>query len=628
MFRLFTYLYLIAHLFAGVAQAQKQPNFVWLTSEDNHKKFIHLYNPAGVKMTSLDRLAGQSIIFDNAFSNAPVCSVARSTLALGSYAPKNGVHNHRAFKPVATDLATIYQIFKKQGYYTVNDNKEDFNFTSNTGEQWDQIGRGADWSGRATGQPFFYINNTNLTHEQQMLFDESEKTTKPVPDLPKNFQLPAYLPDTLLMRYSYARYYQQHKLLDKHLNRVLDKLAAENLLKDTFVFYFSDHGGVLPGSKGYSREVGLQIPLVVYVPENFKHLLSPSLQKKLGKRVAGFVSFVDFLPTMAKLAGFKLSQSTDGTPFLGQDVSLTELESRQTVISYADRFGDKMDHIRTLRKGQLKYVRNFKPYRADGINQGYRFKQAALSEWRDLFHANKLNPEQAQFFTAKPAEALYDLAKDPDEINNLINAPEYQKPLQEMRQQLAQSLKEWPDLAFLPEYLLTKNADNWRHYGLEQQSKIVQAINIAQLQLEDFSRVHRKLNKAIKSGDYLSQYWALQTMLGFAEQGHKVSKKIDLLSLEKNTADTLLQAMVLAIRQQEKPEITFYQTRLNQLLTQESDAIKAIQILNIATYLNDQHQLKAALDIPLDAYQAACKNESYCKYLIRYLKNQAAYLIE
>lgn len=608
------------------ANAQSRPNIVWLTSEDNHKKFIHLYNPAGVKMTSLARLADQSIVFDNAFSNAPVCSVARSTLALGSYAPKHGTQNHRAFKPVDTNLKSLYQILKNNGYYTVNDVKEDFNFVYQKSAQWSQLGRGVDWSKRQADQPFFYIKNTNLTHEQQMLFKASDIKDKPVPPLPSNFKLPAYLPDTQLMRYSYARYYQQHRLLDQHLNQVLDKLAADKLLDNTFIFYFSDHGGVLPGSKGYTREAGLEVTLLVYVPKNFKHLLNPSMQQKIGQRVSGFVSFVDFLPTMAELAGISLPQKTDGQAFLGQNVTLAELESRQTVIAYADRFGDKMDHIRTLRKGHLKYVRNFQPYRADGINQGYRYKQAALSEWRTLYRQGKLNPGQAEFFKAKPAEALYDLKADPDEINNLANSPKYQQSLLKMRKSLFKQLQQWPDLAFVPEYLLTKNADNWHEYGTQNSKQIKRAMSIAQLQLSDFKTAYPQLKQALAQGDYLSQFWALQTLLGFAEQGHKISQFIPLNELSTNSPDTLLNALVLAIKQLETPNKKAYQDQLNQVLKVETDAVKAMQILNIATYLKDQHQIQANLNLSLKSYQKACESESYCQYLIRYLTNQAAYL--
>ena len=59
---------------------QSYPNIVWLTTEDNSPHHMKLYNQNGAAMPAIEKLAKEGIIFDNAFSNAPVCSVARSTL--------------------------------------------------------------------------------------------------------------------------------------------------------------------------------------------------------------------------------------------------------------------------------------------------------------------------------------------------------------------------------------------------------------------------------------------------------------------------------------------------------------------------------------------------------------------
>ena len=64
-----------------------QPNFVWFTSEDNSVHFSRIYNESGIRMPTIERLASHGLIFDHAFSNAPVCSVARTTLLTGAYGP-------------------------------------------------------------------------------------------------------------------------------------------------------------------------------------------------------------------------------------------------------------------------------------------------------------------------------------------------------------------------------------------------------------------------------------------------------------------------------------------------------------------------------------------------------------
>ena len=84
-------------------------------------------------------------------------------------------------------------------------------------------------------------------------------------------------------------------------------LEDDGVLDDTFIFYFGDHGGVLPRGKGYIYENGLHVPLIVYVPENWRHLVDGDY----GDRVRGFVSFIDFAPTVLHLAGIEVPLHMD-----------------------------------------------------------------------------------------------------------------------------------------------------------------------------------------------------------------------------------------------------------------------------------------------------------------------------
>ena len=64
----------------AVCRAADRPNFIWLISEDNSKHFMRLLDETGPKTPNIERLAEHGLVFDHAFSNAPVCSVARTTL--------------------------------------------------------------------------------------------------------------------------------------------------------------------------------------------------------------------------------------------------------------------------------------------------------------------------------------------------------------------------------------------------------------------------------------------------------------------------------------------------------------------------------------------------------------------
>ena len=107
-----------------------RPNIIWLTTEDNSSHHMRLYNENGAPMPAIEKLANGGIVFDNAFSNAPVCSVARSTLITGCYAPRIFTQFHRRAKhvPLPNDLMPMPYYLKKVGYYTTNNSKQDYNF--------------------------------------------------------------------------------------------------------------------------------------------------------------------------------------------------------------------------------------------------------------------------------------------------------------------------------------------------------------------------------------------------------------------------------------------------------------------------------------------------------------------
>ena len=71
--------------------------------------------------------------------------------------------------------------------------------------------------------------------------------------------------------------------------------------------------------------------------------------------------------------------------------------------------------------------------------------------------AGKLNPTQMLFWSrTKPKEELYDLEKDPYEVNNLAGSPEHETTLKEMRAALDKWMADTKDLGGVPEQELIK----------------------------------------------------------------------------------------------------------------------------------------------------------------------------
>ncbi len=491
---------------------EKQPNIVWIVSEDNSKHYMKLFDENGVSTPNIEALADHGLTYTGAFSNAPVCSVARSTIISGCYGPRIGTQFHRKNQivPMPEGVKMFPAYLRKAGYYTSNNSKEDYNIVKEV-NVWDDSSKKAHWKNRTEGQPFFSVFNFYQSHEGQLHFTEEEMATKtkkanPIKTDVNSFKVQPNHPDTETFRYLNALYRDKMHVIDDKLGNIVSQLEKDGLLEDTFIFYYGDHGGILPGSKGYIYETGLHVPLVVRVPENFKHLA----KTKIGSKVDGFVSFIDLGPTVLSLAGINVPKGVDGKPFLGKKVDTKEVNSRDEVYSYADRFDEKYDLVRSIRKGKYKYMRNFQPFNFDGLMNKYRYKQLGYQEWAKLYKEGKLNAIQSAFYEEKSPEMLFDIEADPFETKNLADRPEFKAVKEDLRNRLFSWMKGMPDLSLYPEHFILENgANNPVEFGQHHKQDIGKYLDLANLALQPYNTVEHQILTSLKSSDPWERYWGL-----------------------------------------------------------------------------------------------------------------------
>ncbi len=568
-------------LASGPLVAAERPNVVWLISEDNSVHYLKMFDPHGAATPRIAELAAHGLQFDHAFSNAPVCSVARTTLMTSCYAPRIGTQYHRreVSVPMPDGLKMFPAYLREAGYYTSNNQKKDYNADETEGT-WDESSQQAIWRGRAEGQPFFHMQSFTTTHESSLHFSPEDFERQATQTDPNSVFVAPYHPDTKLFRYTVAKYHDNIRKVDQLIGEVVDQLAADGLLEDTFIFYFGDHGGVLPRGKGYAYESGLHVPLVVRVPENFKHL-APA---RLNTRIDGFVQFVDFGTTVLNLAGVAVPEQVDGLPFLGVGVSTEGLALRDTAFGYADRFDEKYDLVRTLRKGRFEYVRSYQPFNFDGLHNNYRYIMLAYRQWREMFQGGELNEEQSQFFRPRPAELLFDIEADPHEVKNLAGDPAYEWILRGLRRDLQTQVKSLPDLSFYPESALAKEAfKNPVKFGQEHRQEIAALVDIADLSLLPFAQSQTKIAAALASNDPTERYWGLivcscfgKTAAGFIDTAGQLADSDDDLLVRARAAEFL--GLIGAA--DPRPV-------LMQCLTRTQSGIEASLILNSVVLLRD-----------------------------------------
>ena len=551
-----------------------KPNILWIVTEDNSLHYMNLYTKGGAEMPNVSSLASEGIVFNNAFSNAPVCSVARSTIITGVYSPRIGTQYHRRMSLVKLpdDVKPLPVYLKEAGYYTSNNSKEDYNFIKD-GEIWDESSGKASYKNRKKEQPFFHVQNFHNTHEGQLHFDQEHlenalktnnlDSVKPFP----------YHPDTPTFRYTQSLYHNHHKDVDKEIGKFIKKLEDENLLDNTIIFYYADHGGVLPRSKGYIYESGLNVPLVVRVPEKFKKL-SPF---KAGSRTSTFVEFVDLVPTVLSLAGIEIPRSIDGKPFLGKKLKKSKLEKQNTTFGYADRFDEKYDLVRSVRVGKYKYIRNYQPFNVDGLYNFYRYKMLAYKEWYKLFQDGKLNEIQSQFFKPRAPEALYNIDEDPHEIKNLAKDKNYIEILLDLRTKLNDHLVSINDLSFIPEpHLLENGLDDIVSYSEKNKDLISRLIKISDLSLNDYKQVSSKIQDALNDINPWVRYWGLIVSSSFGSKALENKKQIN--SIFENDPENLVRMRAAEFMLLNNLEIS--DSKINSLLKKSNFEAETNLMLN------------------------------------------------
>jgi arylsulfatase A-like enzyme len=579
--RILLYAGLILTAFSTLAQAADRPNIVWIVSEDNSIHYLNHFFAGGAKAPNIESLAANGLTYNHAFSNAPVCSVARTTLATSCYGPRIGTQFHRRYKLAAMPqgLQMFPAYLREAGYYATNNSKKDYNAVEGSGV-WDASSRNASWRNRKQkDQPFFHMQSHGDSHEGSLHFSRSVFENEKTATDPDSIKLADYHPDTPIFRYTHARYHDRMKAIDAIVGRTVAQLKEDGLLEDTFIFYFGDHGGVLPRSKGYIYESGLHVPLVVRTPKNFQHLVDG----ENGTRVDGFVSFIDFGSTALHLAGVPVPKQVDGKAFLGKDVTLKEVNSRDESFGYADRFDEKYDLVRSIRKGKYQYIRNYQPYLPDGLNNNYRYKCLAFKEWRDLYNAGKLSGAAKQFYEARSVEQLFDCEADPHQVKNLAGDPKYAKVLFVLRSVLQKKLKGLPDLSFYPESYLAENAmDNPVAFGRKHKSEIAKLVDTADLALLPFAEAKPRLLSALKSDNSTIRYWAAMACTAFGERANELAGEVQPLLTDKSMTVRIRAAEFLGLVGKTNP-----QRVLTEVVNTTDNPVIATEALNSVVWFRD-----------------------------------------
>ncbi|MFO7775739.1 MAG: sulfatase-like hydrolase/transferase [Candidatus Hydrogenedentota bacterium] len=424
------------------AENGDRPNILWLTCEDIGPH-LGCYGDEYAHTPNLDAFAEKALRYDVAWSDAPVCAPARTGLITGVYPPSLGGQHMRSMVGMPDFMRMYPQFLRDAGYHCTNNGKEDYNVRK-PGDVWHDAGHYED---REEGQPFFAIFNNTQTHESRI----RNRTDLPHHD-PDEAPIPPYHPDTPEVRRDWAQYYHSISLMDGWFGEQITELEEAGLMEDTIIFFYGDHGSGMPRNKRWPYDSGNHVPLIVYVPEKWRHLAPADYEP--GGSTRRPVGFVDMAPTLLSLANTEPPEWMQGRAFMGH----YEAEPREYLFGFRGRMDERYDMVRSVRNDRYIYVRNYMPHRIYGQYIGYMFITETTQVWHDLYHEGELEPPQTYFWEEKPAEELYDLENDPHEVNNLVDSEEHQAVLNELRQAHRDHMMATRDAGFLPEAEMHRRA--------------------------------------------------------------------------------------------------------------------------------------------------------------------------
>jgi len=435
--------------------AGPRPNIVWFRSEDNHASFIGAYgNPLAVT-PAIDGLAREGVLFKSYFTTSPVCAPSKLAILTGVHEASLGPGHHmRAQAILPAWLNGFATHLKRAGYWSTEQGAPGANPDHNC--DMSQIRTGyddtsGDWTKAPAGRPFFALLGSSTSHET------SSFTPYPGSTDPAKVRIPSYQPDTEVIRRDRAHYMDAITRMDGEVADTIAQLKDAGVWDDTIFIYSSDHGGVLPRSKRFVYDSGLHAPLIIRFPRKWQHL-APA---RPGAAYRPPVSSIDLPATIVSLAGARPPSYFHGQAFAGTAVR----PARRYAFSNRNRMDESIDFVRSAADERYRYIRHYLPHLPYGQHVQFQWLQAGMRDWELQYQAGGLPEVQTRFWRPKPAEELYDLYADPDEVRNLIHAPQHQGRIRDMRKALDQHMLRINDNGFIPEGMALEGWDASRRKG-------------------------------------------------------------------------------------------------------------------------------------------------------------------
>ncbi len=424
----------------------KRPNILFCLADDASLHF-GAYGCPWVATPGFDRVAREGVIFTNAFTPNAKCAPSRASILTGRNSWQlEDAANHQCFFPA--QFKTVWEALGENGYHAGhtakgwapgNPGEKDGRLRELTGPGYndrthspptscmsptDYAANFVDFlDARPAGTPFAFWYGAREPHRRYEYRSGIEKGGRSVGDVDHVYGI---WPDNDVVRTDLLDYGYEIEQFDRHLERMLAELERRGELDDTLVVVTSDNGMPFPRAKGQEYYHSNHLPLAIRWPGQ---IADP------GRTVDAMVSFIDFAPTFLEAAGLD-AQSVGMEPITGQSLFDTfgtrPVDGRDTVLIGKERHdlgrpGDVGYPIRGIIQDCYLYLRNFEPDRWPAGNPETGYMNCDGSPTKTEILRLRTDPVDGKYwqwaFGKRREQELYNIAKDPDCLVDLIDDP-------------------------------------------------------------------------------------------------------------------------------------------------------------------------------------------------------------
>jgi arylsulfatase A-like enzyme len=454
--------------YVALSQTQEseknRPNIIFIMTDDHAAHAISCYGSKINKTPNLDRLAREGMRFNNCFCTNAICAPSRAVILTGKYSHLNGVIDNAV--KFDGSQQTFPKLLQKAGYRTAIIGKWHLQSDPTGFDYWNilpgqgvyynpvmiEMGQRKKHTGYVTdiitdlclnwlkehqaGKPFCLMYHHKAPHREWEPDDKHAKlyedTDIPIPETfnddyktrcaaaqqqemtierhlnEKDLKMapPEGLTGQELKKWKYQRYIKDYlrcvAAVDDNVGRLLDYLDTSGLAENTIVVYTSDQGFYLGDhgwfDKRFMYEHSLRMPLLVRYPKEIK----------AGSINNDIVLNLDFAPTFLDFAGVVVPSDMQGHP-------LRPLVQGNTPQNW--------------RTSMYYHYYEYPAVHSVKRHYGIRTKRYKL----------------IHFYHDIDAWELYDLEKDPNELNNVYDNPAYADIVKQLKTELQQLRNQYKD---------------------------------------------------------------------------------------------------------------------------------------------------------------------------------------